>query len=60
MSNKLRAPFENFRALSLLLAAALIATLSACNTFEGVGKDVEAGGQAIQEGSEDAEEAINN
>ncbi len=30
-----------------LAAAALLASLAACNTVEGVGRDVSAGGQAI-------------
>ena len=34
-----------------LIPAALLA-LAACNTVEGVGEDVEAGGKAIQKGAE--------
>ncbi|MDD5177455.1 MAG: entericidin A/B family lipoprotein [Sterolibacterium sp.] len=30
----------------ILLAAAML--LSACNTFQGIGKDIEKGGEAIQ------------
>jgi len=39
----------------LLYAFALLATfaLGACNTMTGVGKDVEAGGQKIQEESKE-------
>ncbi len=36
-----------------LLAAALLA---GCNTFEGFGEDVQAGGQAIEEEAQDAQE----
>lgn len=42
---------EVFILLSLLTAAA---GLSACNTTEGVGEDIEAGGEAIDEAAEDA------
>lgn len=34
------------RKLCILLAAAIL--LSACNTFQGIGKDLEKGGEAIQ------------
>lgn len=34
------------RNICLLLAAALL--LGACNTFQGIGKDIEKGGEAIQ------------
>lgn len=39
----------------LPLAALLLAflTLGGCYTVEGAGKDIEAGGEAIQEGSQD-------
>lgn len=33
--------------LSLSLAVVLMATLSACNTVEGIGQDARAAGQAI-------------
>jgi predicted small secreted protein len=43
---------------SLLLSAAgvtsLSAMLTACNTVEGVGRDVERAGDAIQDGADDA------
>jgi entericidin B len=32
----------------LLLALASIVSLSACNTIQGVGKDIEKGGKAIE------------
>ncbi|MEW5973740.1 MAG: entericidin A/B family lipoprotein [Pseudomonadota bacterium] len=34
------------RAVPLLVLAALL--LSACNTFEGIGKDIKEGGKAIE------------
>ncbi len=39
-----------FAALVLLLSAAV----SACNTVEGAGKDIEAAGDAIQDTADDA------
>lgn len=36
----------------LALIAALV-TLSACNTVEGVGQDIKAGGQAIENAAND-------
>jgi len=42
--------------MKLLLVAGLITvatTLAACNTFEGFGKDVERGGEVIQDGAND-------
>jgi predicted small secreted protein len=39
-------------------ALTLSSALSACNTMTGVGKDVEAGGQRLQEGSGDAEDRM--
>jgi entericidin B len=34
--------------ISVLLLAFSALSLSACNTIEGVGKDIQAGGQAIE------------
>lgn len=36
------------RALKLLLAAGVLLTLGACNTVNGIGKDIQRGGEAIQ------------
>jgi len=53
---------RNQKSLSRLLLAALLAAfaLSACNTIEGVGKDVEAVGEEVKEEAreEAREEAI--
>lgn len=42
----------------LIALAALIgaASLSACNTVQGVGEDVEAAGQAVDEAAEEAQD----
>ena len=34
--------------LALAAAALTISTLSACNTIQGVGKDIQRGGQALE------------
>jgi entericidin B len=33
---------------SLLISLGLIATITACNTVEGVGKDIKSSGEAIE------------
>lgn len=40
--------------LSLLLLAAMLMTLSGCNTVEGAGKDVKATGQAVERAADKA------
>jgi predicted small secreted protein len=47
----LRRPTGALSLASLLVVALL--TLGACYTVEGAGKDIEAGGEAMQEGSQD-------
>ena len=47
----------------LIIAAFAITAfplVTACNTVEGVGKDVEAGGEAVQDVAKDVEEEITN
>jgi entericidin B len=39
---------------------ALATLLAACNTVDGVGKDVEAGGEVIQDTARDVEDDIND
>lgn len=34
--------------IAFLIAVAAIGTMSACNTVQGLGKDIERGGQAIE------------
>lgn len=43
-----------------VMTAAFIAllALAGCNTVKGVGKDVQAGGEAIEEGAEKVQEEI--
>jgi predicted small secreted protein len=36
------------RALKLLCVAGVLLTLGACNTIEGIGKDIQRGGEAIE------------
>lgn len=36
----------------LLLSLGLVALSAACNTVEGAGKDIEAGGEAIQDAAD--------
>jgi len=42
--------------MKTLSALALILAVSGCNTFEGVGRDLAAGGQAIEQAATDARE----
>ncbi|MCF7984513.1 MAG: entericidin A/B family lipoprotein [Thiohalocapsa sp.] len=42
-----------FRSLIPGLLAALALTLSGCNTVEGVGEDLEAAGQGLEDSAED-------
>ncbi|MGI9509941.1 MAG: entericidin A/B family lipoprotein [Geminicoccaceae bacterium] len=44
----------------LLIALGLLASLNACNTVSGVGKDMEATGEAITDTAEDAKEGMSN
>lgn len=37
---------------------ALFATLAACNTVEGAGQDIEAGGKAVQRGANQVEQDL--
>ena len=40
--------------LAMLFALLFIGALAGCNTFEGMGKDVERGGEKMQDSSKDA------
>ncbi|XZG70828.1 entericidin A/B family lipoprotein [Chitinibacteraceae bacterium HSL-7] len=44
------------RALTLLLTVTFATTLIACNTVEGVGKDLEKGGEQVQDVAQDAKD----
>lgn len=43
---------------AVLFVAALIPTLAACNTIKGVGKDVKAGGEAVEGAATEVQEEI--
>ncbi len=40
------------------LCAVLLLTAAACNTFEGMGKDVQKAGQALEGGANDARRSM--
>jgi predicted small secreted protein len=42
------------KALAIALLGMFVVSLSACNTVEGAGKDVKAGGQAVENAAKDA------
>jgi entericidin B len=46
------------KVMMALIAAVALPTLAACNTIEGVGKDVKAGGQAVEETAKEVKEEI--
>jgi predicted small secreted protein len=39
--------------VSILLLASFVLALSACNTIEGVGKDVQKAGEAVEDAAKD-------
>ncbi|MFN7165147.1 MAG: entericidin A/B family lipoprotein [Hyphomonas sp.] len=44
--------------IAALFAVALIPVIAACNTVEGVGKDVKAGGEAVETTAKEVKEEI--
>ncbi len=44
----------------LLITLGLLASLAACNTISGAGKDIEAAGETITDTAEDTKEEITN
>jgi predicted small secreted protein len=46
------------KTITAALSAVLFAGLAACNTVEGAGRDVEAGGEAISDTARDVEQDI--
>lgn len=44
--------------VAALFAIVLIPAVTACNTIEGMGKDVKAGGQAVEETAAEVKEDI--
>lgn len=47
------APNETMRKLGILSLTALLVGIAGCNTVEGIGEDVEAAGEAIEEEAEE-------
>lgn len=43
---------------AIALAIVLIPAVTACNTFKGIGKDVQAGGEAVEKAATDVQEEI--
>tara|TARA_R110001599_G_scaffold82329_2_gene221664 strand:+ start:1678 stop:1830 length:153 start_codon:yes stop_codon:yes gene_type:complete len=48
------------KVLIALLAVSYVPFITACNTVEGVGKDVEAGGEVVQDVAKEVKEEISN
>lgn len=46
------------KAIAALFALALLPVAAACNTIEGVGKDVKATGKVVEETAKDVKEEI--
>lgn len=44
--------------LTLIAVAVFAMSLTACNTIEGAGKDIKAGGQAISNGAENVKDKM--
>jgi len=57
-------PTQEIDTMKKILAAMTVVLalpmLAACNTIEGIGKDVKAGGQAVEEVARDTREEITN
>lgn len=46
------------RSLITMIAAALLATLVGCNTIEGAGRDLERGGEKVQDTAKDVKRSM--
>lgn len=46
------------RVATILLALGGVAALGACNTVQGAGKDIERGGEKIQDAAKDAKQKL--
>ena len=44
------------RRTAALIALLFAASVSACNTMEGAGEDIQSGGRALERGAEDAKD----
>ncbi|HEX6945563.1 MAG TPA: entericidin A/B family lipoprotein [Casimicrobiaceae bacterium] len=42
------------KAIAVLMSAAVLALIAGCNTVEGVGQDVQAGGRAVERAADKA------
>jgi entericidin B len=49
---------ESMKKLAALLALLYVGALAGCNTFEGMGKDIERGGEKVQDGSKSTKEKM--
>ncbi|HEY7086722.1 MAG TPA: entericidin A/B family lipoprotein [Tepidisphaeraceae bacterium] len=48
--------FRKFRALLMtLVLTSMFATMTGCNTMKGAGRDIERGGEKIQDAADDAQ-----
>jgi entericidin B len=57
--NDIKQEIERMKKIvAALFVAALVPTLAACNTVKGVGKDVQAGGEAVEDVAKDVEKEI--
>ncbi|GAA3539193.1 entericidin A/B family lipoprotein [Zobellella aerophila] len=41
--------------LAVLMALGLLGSLAACNTFAGAGKDIQRGGEVVEDAAKDAQ-----
>jgi len=46
------------RILATLMLLGLLGTIAGCNTIEGMGKDIERGGEATQETAKDVKKSM--
>lgn len=46
--------------IKLLAILMLTGSVAACNTMEGAGEDIEAGGEAVSEGARDVQDEIDD
>ena len=61
MSNTTLSPTMRAKFLRIMTAIAVLAslgTLAACNTFEGAGKDISAGGDKLEDTASDTKDAM--
>lgn len=44
--------------IKLLIGAALVGTVAACNTFQGIGEDISAAGRGLSRGAEQTKQKM--